>query len=90
MKLSIILIAFLVSFSTPTNADMQTMINSLKSHNDKVMDLKNKPEKYGLAPIGLFQIKYAALHLEIATMQLFCNSNNRKVCSNQLATNEVK
>ena len=87
---SFILIAFLAAFSTPTNADMQSLLDNWKKHDAQVMDLKKKPEKYGLAPKGSYQIKYAALNLEIAVMQMNCNARNRKVCSNQIATNEVK
>lgn len=87
---SFLLIAFLASFSTSTNADMQSLLDNWKQHNAQVMDLKKKPEKYGLAPKGSYQIQYAALHLEIATMQLSCNSSNRKLCSNKIAKNEVK
>jgi hypothetical protein len=54
------------------------------------MDLKKKPEKYGLAPRGFSEIKYAALNLEIAAMQMNCNASNRKLCSNQIAKNEGK
>lgn len=67
------------------NADMQSFLDNAKKHNTQVMDLKKLPEKYGLAPVGSYKIQYAALHLEIATMQLSCNTKNRKVCSNQVA-----
>lgn len=73
---SFILIAFLAAFSTPTNADMQLMLDNFKSHNSQIMDLKKKPENYGLAPRGFFEIKQ--------------NAKNRKLCSNQLAKIEVK
>jgi hypothetical protein len=87
---SFLFIAFLASFSAPANADVQSMINSWKQHNAQVMDLKKKPEKYGLAPRGFYEIQYAAVTLQIAKTELNCNANNRKVCSNQLAANEVK
>jgi hypothetical protein len=76
--------------SNASVADMQSLLNNLKSHNSQVMDLKKKPEKYGLAPRGFSEIKYAALNLEIAAMQMNCNASNRKLCSNQIAKNEGK
>jgi hypothetical protein len=88
MKPLIFLIAFF--FAMPTNADVHSMINNWKQLNNQVMDLKKKPEKYGLAPRGFYEIKYAAVTLQIAKDELNCNANNRKVCSNQLAANEVK
>ena len=72
------------------NADVQTMINNWKKHNDQVMDLKKNPKKYGLAPRGFYEIQYAAVTLQIAKSDFNCNAKNRKLCSNQLATNEVK
>lgn len=75
---------------TAAHSDMNSLLSNFKKHNDKVMDLKKSPEKYGLAPKGLNEIKYASLHLEIATMQLSCNTKNRKVCSNQIAQNGSK
>ena len=82
---SLFLIAFLASFSMPSYADMQSFLDNAKKHNAQVMDLKKSPEKYGLAPRGFYEIQYAALHLEIATVQLSCNAKNRKVCTNQVA-----
>jgi hypothetical protein len=87
MKYFIILIALL---STPTNADVQTMINNWKKHNDQVMDLKKNPQKYGLAPRGFYEIQYAAVTLQIAKSDFNCNAKNRKRCSNQIAKIEVK
>lgn len=89
MKSLLILIAFLC-VAMPTNADMQSFLTNLKQHNSQVMDLKKKPENYGLAPKGFFEIQYAALNLEIAAMQINCNANNRKVCSNQLSKIDLK
>lgn len=59
MKSFILVIAFF--FATPTNADVQTMIDNWKRHNEQVMDLKKNPEKYGLAPRGFYEIKSAAI-----------------------------
>lgn len=42
MKILLIFIAF---FSTPTHADMQSMLDNLKSHNEKIMDLKQLQQK---------------------------------------------
>lgn len=77
-------------FIKPCRADMQSMLDNFKSHNSQIMDLKKKPENYGLAPRGFFEIQYAALNLEIAAMQMNCSVKNRKVCSNQIAKIEVK
>ncbi len=87
---SLLLFAFLASLSTTTNADMQSLIDNWKGHNAQIMELKKKPEKYGLAPRGFYEIKYAAVTLQIAKDGLNCNANNRKLCSNKLAANEVK
>jgi len=72
------------------NADMQSLLTNWKQHNAQVMDLKKNPTKYSIAPRGFYEIQYAALNLEISTMQMNCNANNRKVCSNQIAKIEVK
>lgn len=37
---SFLLIVFFASFSTPTNADMQSLLDNLKSHNEKIQELK--------------------------------------------------
>ena len=37
---SFILIAFLAAFSTPTNADMQSLLDNLKSHNEQIQAIK--------------------------------------------------
>jgi hypothetical protein len=37
---SLLLFAFLASFSTPTNADMQSLLDNLKSHNEKIQAIK--------------------------------------------------
>ena len=77
-------------FIKPCRADMQSMLDNFKSHNSQIMDLKKNPTKYSIAPRGFFEIKQAALHLEIAAMQMNCNASNRKLCSNQIAKIEVK
>ncbi len=84
---------FLVASLLVSNAsfgDMQSMLDNFKSHNTKVMDLKKNPTKYSIAPRGFFEIKQAALNLEIAAISFNCNAKNRKLCSNQIAKNEVK
>ncbi len=77
-------------FIKPCRADMQSMLDNFKSHNSQIMDLKKKPENYGLAPRGFFEIRQAALHLEIAAISFNCNASNRKVCSNQIAKIDLK
>lgn len=42
------------------------------------------------SPRGFFEIKQAALHLEIAVLQMNCSVKNRKFCSHQIAKIEVK
>jgi len=82
---SLLLIGFLATFATPTNADMQSLLDNWKAHNEQVMDLKKNPQKYGLAPKGFYEIQYAAVTLQMAKSVLNCNAKNRKLCSNQLA-----
>lgn len=61
------------------NADMQSLLDNLKSHNSQVMGLKNKK--------GLHDITLASERLN--SVQFICKIN-RKVCSNQLAKIEAK
>ncbi len=88
MKFLFLVISLLVSNASV--GDMQSLLSNWKQHNAQVMDLKKNPTKYSIAPRGFFEIKQAALNLEISTMQMNCNANNRKVCSNQIAKIEVK
>lgn len=92
MNIYLLFLIFVIGliFIKPCNANMQSMLDNFKSHNSQIMDLKKKPENYGLAPRGFFEIKQAALHLEIAVLQMNCSVKNRKFCSHQIAKIEVK
>jgi hypothetical protein len=100
MKSLFLIASFLIA--TPSNADMQSLINNWKLYNETVIDLKNNPQKYGLkvapqidnsnqvAPKDLRTIRRGVLNLEIAIKLMDCNANNRKLCSNQLAQKGAK
>lgn len=87
---TILFIFLLTASNTALSENVSKMIEQWKQHNAQVMDLKKNPTKYSIAPRGFYEIQYAALNLEISTMQMNCNANNRKVCSNQIAKIEVK
>lgn len=87
---TILFIFLLTTSNAALSENVSKMIEQWKQHNAQVMDLKKNPTKYSIAPRGFYEIQYAALNLEISTMQMNCNANNRKVCSNQIAKIEVK
>jgi hypothetical protein len=66
-------------FIKPCNADMQSLLDNLKSHNSQIIGLKNKK--------GLHDITLASERLN--SVQFICKIN-RRACSNQIAKNEVK
>jgi hypothetical protein len=94
---SLFLIASLL-VATPTNADMQSLINNWKRYNETVIDLKNNPQKYGLqtgtsnqvdssnhnqvAPKDLRTIRRGVLTLKIAIELKNCCVVNRMEVNN--------